>query len=200
MQTQSAPLRAPMPEKITREVLPTGLRFTYRWFGLQFLFFAFFCVIWNGFLFFWYSTATTGVDWSAGAGGLKSDQLMTLLFPIGHVAVGIGLTYFTLCGFLNRTTVNVSPREISVRHGPLPWFGNRTVPALQVAQIFREEIVRQGKNGTYTRYQLSAALKDNRKLKLLSGLDTPDLALYLEQEIERHLGIRDQAVAGEMRK
>jgi len=200
MQNQAAPLAAPMPDKIRREVLPSGLRLTYRWFGPQFLFLVFFCVFWNGFLVFWYSTATAGVDWSAGLGAIKGDRLMMLLFPVIHVGVGVGLTYFTLCGFLNSTVVDVSPRQISVKHGPLPWFGNRIVEAMQVAQIYREEIVRRGKNGPHTSYQLSVATKDNRKLKLLSGLETPDLALYLEQEIERHLGIRDQAVAGEMRK
>lgn len=200
MQTQPTPLSAPMPEKITREVLPTGLRFTYRWFGLKFVFFALFCVVWDGFLLAWYASAITGLDGPAGGGGIERFQLTMLLFPLLHVAVGVGLTYYTLCGFLNRTTVNVARDQISVRHGPLPWFGNRNVPAMQVAQVYREEIVRQGKNGPHTSYQLSAALKDNRKLKLLSGLDAPDLALYLEQEIERHLGIRDQAVSGEMRK
>ena len=183
-----------MPDRITRELLPTGLRLTYRWFGWRFAFLALFCVFWDGFLVNWYLQ----LDRAAGAN--QELPLMFTLFPLIHVAVGVGLTYYTLCGFVNRTTVDVSRQEIRVRVGPLPWFGSRRVAPMQIAQVYREEIVRQGKNGAHTSYQLSAALKDGKKLKLLSGLDTADLAPFLEQEIERHLGIRDQAVVGEMRK
>ena len=200
METQNGTLPAPMPEKVTREVLPSGLRLTYRWFSPAAWFLALFCLFWDGFLVFWYAGATTGVDWSKGLDAVAGPQLMFLLFPLIHVAVGVGLTYFTVCSFVNRTVIDVSPREISVRIGPLPWRGNRSVAPMQIAQIYREEIVRQTKNGQSITYELSAVLKDGKKLKLLSGLHGADQALYLEQEIERHLGIRDQAVAGEMRK
>ena len=33
--------------------------------------------------------------------------LIAKLFPLLHVAMGIGLTYFTLAGLVNRTTVEV---------------------------------------------------------------------------------------------
>jgi len=193
-------LPVPMPERITREVLPSGLRLTWRWMSPAAYFLVFFCVFWDGFLVFWYATATSDVDWSQGAEALAGPRLMMLLFPLLHVAAGIGITYFTVCKFVNRTVVDVSPRELVVRIEPLPWPGKRAVAPLQIAQIYREEVVRHGKNGTTITYQLSAALKDGKKLKLLSGLEAADQALYLEQEIERHLGIRDQPVAGEMRK
>jgi hypothetical protein len=200
METSVAALRAPLPEKMVREVLPNGVAFTYRWFGLQYLFLAFFCVIWNSFLFSWYTAATSGVDWSKGLEALQADRLSMLLFPIGHLAVGIGLTYYTICGFVNRTRVAVASRVITISHGPLPWRGNRTVPGSDVQQLYREEVVSRTKNGTRTSYQLSAIRKDNSKVKLLAGLAGADLALFLEQEIEQALGIRDQPVSGEMRK
>lgn len=200
MQTPIGVLPAPMPERVTRELLPTGLRLTYRWFKPAAWFMLFFCVFWNGFLVFWYSAATADVDWSKGLDTVAGPNLLFLLFPLLHVAAGIGMTYFTACLFVNSTMVDVSPREIGVRIGPLPWPGNRTVAPALVAQIYREEIVRHTKNGTQISYQLSVALKDGKKLKLLSGIHAADQALYLEQEIEQHLGIRDQAVVGEMRK
>jgi hypothetical protein len=200
MRAPAARLPAPMPEKITRELLPSGLRLTWRWYSIAAWGLAFFCVFWDGFLVFWYAGATAGIDVSQGFEGLRGPQLMMLLFPLLHVGVGLGITYFTACKFLNRTVVDVSPREIRVTIGPLPWPGNRSVAPLQVAQVYREEIVRNTKNGQTVTYSVSAALKDGKKLKLLSGLDTADQALFLEQEIERHLGIRDQPVAGEMRK
>lgn len=43
---------------------------------------AFFAVFWDGFIIFWYATA------------LKTHgPLIMILFPLLHVAVGVGLTY-----------------------------------------------------------------------------------------------------------
>lgn len=200
MGSSTGTLPAPMPDGVTREVLPSGLRLTYAWFKPAVWFLLFFCVIWDGFIVLWYSKANSVFDWSQGLAALAGPQVMFLVLPLLHVAAGAAITYFTLCSFVNRTTIDVSPREIAVRTGPLPWFGDQSVAPLQVAQIFREQVVHQTKNGESVTYQLSAALKNGRKLKLLSGLTSADQALYLEQEIERHLGIRDQPVAGEMRK
>jgi len=200
MESHTSALPAPMPERITRELLPSGLRLSYRWLNASAYFLVFFCVLWNTFLVFWYATATADLDWSKGLDALLGPRLMMLLFPLLHVAVGIGLTYFTACLFVNRTVIDVSPREIRVQVGPLPWRGNLAVAPAQIGQIYREEIVRHTKNGRSVSYHLSVATKDGKKLKLLSGVPSADQALYLEQEIERHLGIRDQPVTGEMRK
>lgn len=193
-------LPAPRPDKVTRELLPSGLRLTYRWFGGKFIALAFFCLFWDGFIVFWYAGATAGMDFSRGFAGVDRFHLVFLLFPLIHVGVGIGMTYYVLCGFVNRTVIDVSGRELRIQSGPLPWRGNSTTLPSQIAQLYREEIAHHGKNGTTYTYQLAAALKDGKKLKLVSGLHEADQALFLEQEIERHLGIRDQPVAGEMRK
>jgi len=200
METRTGMLPAPIPERITRELLPSGLRLSYRWLKPAAYFLVAFCVFWNGFLVIWYAAATADLDLSKGFDALLGPRLMMLLFPLLHVAVGIGLTYFTACLFVNRTIIDVSPREIRVQVGPLPWRGNVAVAPGQVAQVYREEIVRHTKNGRSVSYHLSVATKDGRKLKLLSGVPSADQALFLEQEIERHLGIRDQPVTGEMRK
>lgn len=90
----------------------------------MFIFLAFFCLAWNAFLVV----------------GLSESQEETpmlwlfLLFPIVHVAVGVGLTYYTLAGFLNFTEVTVRGGTLTVRQGPLPWKGNRTLSAIDLAQ------------------------------------------------------------------
>ncbi len=40
--------------------------------------------------------------------------------------------------------------------------------------------------------------RDGRKVKLTSDLESSEEALYLEQAIERALGIKDQPVRGEI--
>ena len=116
-----------------------------------------------------------------------------IVFPIAHLAVGVGLTYSTLAGFLNRSYVVIDRDAFSVSHGPLPWLGNLRVPVSQVKQLYCKE-----KRGKQTTYQLSVILKDGRKKDLLSNLDSPEIGFYMEHQIENWLKIPDQAVRGEI--
>lgn len=177
-----------MPRNYTLGTDGADLVITRRWMSAKFVFLLFFCVFWDGFLFFWYSMAFA-----------KGAPLMAILFPLIHVAVGVGLTYFTIAGFVNRTRINVNPAEIRIKHYPLPWAGNRTVQRAEIEQLFCEEKVSRGKNGSNYSYILSAVTRSGGRLKLVSGLDKPEDALFLEQKIEGYLGISDKAVAGEMR-
>lgn len=179
----------PMPEGLRVEDTGLGLRIVRSWWHPMFIFLLFFCVAWNGFLVFWFQmTASTNAPW------------IFKLFPIGHVAVGLGLAYFVLAGFLNRTVIEVSDRELEVRHEPLPWPGSRKLPAASLAQLYCQEHRRHGQHGSvHCTYQLHAIDTAGRKQKLLSGMSEADQALYIEQVIEDRLGIEDRAVTGEFR-
>ena len=48
-------------------------------------------------------------------------------------------------------------------------------------------------------YELRAVTRDHQGLLLLRGLHSLDQALWLEQEIELLLDIRDRPVAGELK-
>ena len=58
----------------------------------------------------------------------NGTPLIAFLLPIAHVAVGVGLTYYTLTRLMNRTRIEVSRDELTIRHGPLPWRGNMDAP------------------------------------------------------------------------
>lgn len=189
-----APARADRREAIVPKVrgvtiqnTPEGVIISRRWFHPRYIFLAFFCVVWDVFLLFWYSMA-----FSMGGSGIM------MLFPLLHVAFGIGLTYSTLAGFVNTSTITLNRQEIRVEHAPLPYPGNKTIPAADVRQVYTQEILRQTKNGTSTSYNLSAVTRDGEKLDLLKGLDSPEAGLYIEQQIERFFNIADEPVAGEM--
>jgi len=178
----------PMPHGVRIDTWDGSLTITRRWLSPAYLFLAFFCVIWNGFLVFWYTVAFAG-----------NAPLIMKLFPLGHAAVGAGLVYFTLAGFLNRTRIRVSDEALTVRHGPLPWFGSRDIPTDDIQQLYCTEHYHRSRHGTgSTTYRLNAALQDGRKIALLSGLSDTPHALFIEQEIESHLGIKDRRVRGEM--
>ena len=170
-----------------------GLEISWRWFSPMHLFMAFFCVFWDGFLVVWYAAATQ-VPFPM--------NLVVGCFPVIHVTVGLWLTYTTLCGFLNRTSVEVDAGQLRVRHGPLPW---KTPPALDledVRQLYVTERVSTSKNGSSRSYDVHALLHEarpagNTDVLLVKGLTEPATALLIEQRIEEHLGLVHQPVAGE---
>ncbi|MCA9210143.1 MAG: hypothetical protein KDA55_17415, partial [Planctomycetales bacterium] len=115
-----------------------------------------------------------------------------------HVAVGVFLTYLTLSMFVNKTVIRVANGELSVRHGPLPWPGKRNLLAHEIQQLYVTEQMRRTKHGYRYTYHLNAKMAHGEVVKLLSNLDTPDQGLFIEQKLEHHLKIEDEAVAGEV--
>ncbi len=178
----------PQPRGITVEDTGLELRIVRRWFGAAAVFLLFFCVMWDGFLVAWYAMATR-----AGA------PLIMKLVPLLHVAIGAGLTYYTLCLFVNRTVVGVG-RELTITHGPLPWPGRRSIDAGDIDQLYVARRIRYSRNGPREWYDLRAVTRDGRRQKLISGLPEPEQALYLEQVIEQRLGLPDRPVEGEFKE
>lgn len=178
----------PQPRGIAIDDLGGRLRLARRWFRWPLLFLVFFCAAWDSFLVFWYSIAFS-----------ENAPWIMVVFPVAHVAVGVGLTYFVLCGLLNRTVIDVESGRFTVRHGPLPWPGNRTIDIADLKQLYCRRKLHSSRNGTSEAFELHAILADGKQLKLVSGLDEAEHALYLEQQIEKHLGLRDAPVAGEFR-
>jgi hypothetical protein len=177
-----------MPRGLRVEDTVTGFRITRRWFHPIFVFLAFFSAVWLGMLAFFYATVFDG-----------STPGVVALFPILHVAVGLGLAYWTLCGFLNTTTVSAERGDVDVRHAPLPWPGGGTFAAADVAQVFVREKLHSHKNGgSSTTYEVHVLTRAGTAKRLLSGLLDVDQALFVEQEIERRLRIADATVPGEL--
>ncbi len=175
-----------MPKSIRVSESGDRLLVQRRWYSPMLFFFVFFCIAWDGFLIFWYKMAMAD----------DAPWIMSV-FPILHVAVGIGLTYWTIAGFVNRTDIVVNGRELQVSHKPMPWFGATRMPVDQVDQLYCKQKISHSKNGTSVTYQLFAAEKGGGRRKLLSGLMDSDQALFVERCVESYLGIRDRRVPGE---
>lgn len=69
------------------------------------------------------------------------------------------------------------------------------IPTEDLAQLYCDEQV--GSKGSRT-YSLNAMTRGSDKIVLLKALPDADQALYLEQLLERRLGLTDQSVAGEL--
>lgn len=177
-----------LPEQLTMREHGNYLEITRRWFSLSVIFMTFFAFVWDIFLLAWYGVVLSQ----------KSIPVVFALIPLAHVAVGIGVSYFALAGWLNHTQILVSPEDLAIRHAPLPWFGQQELKSRSLRQLYSKEVVSYSKNGRTVRYELRAITDEGRNIKLLSGLESSEQALYIEQQIEKYLSIRNENVPGEI--
>ena len=166
---------------------PHGLVLTRRWFSWVVVILIPFCLVWNGFLLTWYRIATS-----------TNAPTAALWFPILHVGVGVFMLYYTLALLVNRTRVSVERGELVITHGPLPWFGYRRVPGVLIDQLYCKAHVIHGKNGPRTDYQLWMVNTQGKHEKLHAHSLSAEQAIYLEQQIEKALGIPDRGIPGEL--
>lgn len=184
-------LPTPQPDKVIVENLSSQLTLSWHWFNWQILLVTGFAVFWNGILFFGFGSAifSGGVDFFA--------FFPFILLP--HFWVGLAMIYYVITGYVNKTTVIVDYGQLTVRHGPLPWWGNRRVETSHIVQLYsKENRSNYRRNNVWSgNFEVHAILKQGKHQKLLSGLDSSEHALFVEQAIEDHLGIVDYPVRGE---
>lgn len=162
---------------------PGGRRvLTRRWFAPRAIFLAFFCVAWDSFLVFWYAMAFGLL----GTGPTEVSVIM-VVFPIAHVAVGVGLTYFTVALLLNRTTIVLDGPRAQVRHAPLPWPGSleRSLDGLDRVHVLPTE------GGRRRRITWSVLLDDARRTgaPLVTSLESEAQARCIAAHVAAHANV-----------
>lgn len=177
-----------LPDKLEMKYRGSGFEIVRKWLGWQTICLTVVAVFWDGFLFFWYSMAL----------GFGTVNMLMVLFPLIHVAAGVGITYTALAGWLNTTRISVDQGKITVRHGPLPWLGNKDLDGANLKQLYSKEQVPKGPNSRSVTYAVHAITAAGKNEKLVSGLESSEQALYIEQEIERHFRIDDRPVRGQI--
>jgi hypothetical protein len=180
------PMDMPLPDGLTMSESGGRLRLVHPWFRPVLFVALLACICWDMTLAVWFE-----IDVSP-----SELPLVVLLLALVHVAIGVSTTYAVVAGFFNRTIIEVDTTHLVIRHAPMPWPGNRQVRAGDLEQLFCEEQV----DRRSVTYRLSAVLRDGRKLPLVKTMPEPIQALFLEHTLERHLGIVNQAVAGELRR
>jgi len=175
------------PKGIDVRTTMDGLTLERRWMNPTVWFLVLFCVFWDGFMVVWFTIAITQEHYEMAA------------FGSIHALVGVCLTYALVCNFVNKTWISITARNLSIKHGPLPWFGNKEIPSHEIEQVFCQRRVTRNKNGTSISYHVRYLDTRGKEGKLLGGLKDSSQALYLEQEIESTLGIQDRKVPGDYR-
>jgi len=165
-----------------------AMRIVLKWFGPTAIFLAIFCLIWNGFMVVWFGIAITQKQWMMAA------------FGSIHALVGLGVAYGTLAMFLNSTTITVMNSLIQIAIGPIKVPGNKQFKADLLQQLYTKRHVSHSKNGTSINYELRVTTTDGRDEKLMGGFNKQEQALFIEQEIEKFLGIEDRPIRGEVER
>jgi len=185
------PKRAPVPrpEDLIVEDSGSQLRIYWRWYSWHIWpSVPFHVAYWSILVWVW---ATVGIPWPLSA--------ILILF----VVAGVEATYSTLGYLLNRTEVLVDHETLQVRHGPLPWSGNRVLAVNDITQLY---VVNRGretsnhrrrKRNIRSKCALFALCQDGVSRKLLQ-LDSAEKAWFLKQQIEDYLGIPDHPVGDEL--
>jgi hypothetical protein len=131
-----------------------------------------------------------------GGAGAYVALLWTTLEPGAWLIVGtlfvLSWHYNLAAMFMNSTVITAAGDGISVKHGPLPslFARNAKVATAQLDQLYA---------ATWgSGFAVQAKLKSGEELRLVSPLITAEQAMFVEQTLERRLGIVDFAVEGEL--
>lgn len=160
-----------IPEGLDLIESPFGTTIRKTWRSWMVFPLAVFAIFWDGFLFFFYSSLLTKAH-SPGA--------VFMLFPIPHVCVGIGLTYYVLASLVNKTDFVISESGVTVTSGPAPWIGNCQVRADEIEQVMVRE--RRGNKGRRT-YSVMYAGSSRKEKRLVSWLANQDQAEFIAETI-----------------
>jgi hypothetical protein len=171
---------AGLPHKLALVHHGSHVEIVLTWFGWKVLLMTPFALLWDGFLVKWYLSI-----------GPSANPIMWV-FPLPHVIVGVVYTYYVLAGWFNRTHIIVGPGSLIVRHAPIPWLGNKILQASRVRQVYvKERTTRSRRGAGSVSYEVRAVTQDWEETKLVGGIESPDQALYIEEEIEKHLALED---------
>jgi len=137
---------------------------------------ALFAVVWDAFLVFWYWQALSR----------PSTPVMAVVFPVMHVGVGIGITYYVLASLVNKTDVAVARAGVTVSTYPLPWTDNRTLSADQITDVLVRTRTWSRNSTTHVVMYADRARKERR---LVSGLSQSEQAEFIAQVVRQTLQI-----------
>ena len=107
------------------------------------------------------------------------------------------MTYFATCLLVNQTVVSVQDGLLDIRQKPIPTIGSLKVAADTLEQLFVIQEIKSTQHGACIFFTVCALKSDQSTIRLIRGFGNLDQALWMEQEIEKTLGIRDRLVPGE---
>ena len=151
-------------------------RYARRWYTHKVLIGVAGGTLFNGWTFIWFR------NWISGTTGAAS---IWILLPI--MALGLYATYNVLAALLNISVIEVGNGSLTVRHGPIPWPGNRLIEFSRIHHLLFDSKSFYFDTGNLVVYRLYLIVDTDRRLMLVSTGTQKDQALYLFHAMQRHL-------------
>ena len=175
-----------LPENIHLRQYDDYIHITRKWFGSRAILMTFAAILINGVVYSLYLKISEN---SINTGDLIGISVVG--------SIGLFSAYFALANWLNKTDIFVSKENMEIRHKPIPWYGNKIFPVITIEQIYcKERIKSTGHGGFSVSYEVRYITKRGEDKILLSQIEKNEQALYIEQEVEKYLGIENQPVRG----
>ena len=182
-------IRLPQPKSVKVREDGLDLLITHKWSVSNAIFAIFFGLVWIGFTSLFLLIPAN--EWEGGEA--PPFWFIALFLFIGAVVLTTGIYML-----FNSTTYRINRQRLVITHHPLPWPG-KTLDLDGVEQLYVKQHINRSSNSTSVTYSLNKVTRDGRHTQIQSGLQ-PEVALYIEQEIERLLRIKDVPVRGEYGK
>ncbi|MDQ3015981.1 MAG: hypothetical protein M3R25_04565 [Bacteroidota bacterium] len=132
-------------------------------------------------------------------GAILSGTWGILLFLSAHLAVGLGLLWNLATLYVNQTSISITKRQLRIRTTPLKSFlwKSKEIDIDTIEQFYVTRYVQSttNDNPNYA-YALYAIIDTGEKISLVRGMNR-ETQIYVEQEIERFLGIKNKKVPKE---
>jgi len=123
-----------------------------------------------------------------------ATDVPSAVFHMAFALAAVWAMYYGAAGAINRTRISVGPDRISVRHGPLPWLGNKQLATANLRQFYMQ--AKLGAKGRVSRYEVFALTRSNEAIRLVNGPRLGSMqASFIQQELERLVRTGD-AVSG----
>ena len=181
-----------LPKKFTLDLYDEYMHITLSWFGKKTVMFTLAAVFQIGFSLMLFSKGSSILT-------STSSSVIGSLLPWAVAILGVGFLYYALATWLNKTHIFVSQSAIEVKHKPLPWFGNKRLETKKIKQLYSKREVSSSTSNSRSSvsYHLHVISFDEDDMTLLK-VENSEQALFLEQEIEKYLGIKNLRVRGEI--
>lgn len=122
------------------------------------------------------------------------------LFPIVVAAIFMLISAYPIYSWIthakNKIFVSINERFLTIEWRPKKWNKDQQFEKRDIDQLY---VYRNASTGYYEVGMIINGIEGQKRVRLIPGLDSLSKARYLEQEIEKHLGIIDREVLEEIK-
>ena len=126
---------------------------------------------------------------------IPAPNIYMVLILLYLVLMGLCLTYYVLAGILNKTYLVLDAKLLTIKHGPLPFGGNVELSSSTLKQLSYQRVTffsprEDVRDLIRDSHQILALTTDDKVIKLFSGLNSKEQALFIKRKIENFLRIK----------